>query len=296
MPVALRVTPWPDPVLDVLGHDPRSWYAETFWLPDSRPDRAAPHAASRRPVRAHARGRRAGGGRHRSRAGPRRERRQQLTVDAEPRPAPSVRVGVQRERDDDRGAAHAAARAPPSRAPAAGGAPGHPRGVDGRPASGADRARPPPRPARRARRSSRRERRSTPSSARCTTPDITLRSRTKRSVGRATANVSSTTTPTSRRWPPPRTPPPDPKVRRSHRSLHGRWRSGGRSAYSQAQIRRTGQFTEVCTGDGGPEVVAAYSQAQIRRTGQFTEVCTGDGGPEVVAAYRRHYRSRSPRR
>jgi len=30
MPVALRVTPWPDPVLDVLGHDPRSWYAETF--------------------------------------------------------------------------------------------------------------------------------------------------------------------------------------------------------------------------------------------------------------------------
>jgi len=31
MPTALRVTPWPDPVLDVLGHDPRSWYAETFW-------------------------------------------------------------------------------------------------------------------------------------------------------------------------------------------------------------------------------------------------------------------------
>jgi hypothetical protein len=30
MPVALRVTPWPDPVLDVLGHDPRSWYAETY--------------------------------------------------------------------------------------------------------------------------------------------------------------------------------------------------------------------------------------------------------------------------
>jgi hypothetical protein len=37
MPVALRVTPWPDPVLDVLGHDPRSWYAETFWLPTLGP-------------------------------------------------------------------------------------------------------------------------------------------------------------------------------------------------------------------------------------------------------------------
>ena len=37
MPVALLVTPWPDPVLDVLGHDPRSWYAETFWLPTLGP-------------------------------------------------------------------------------------------------------------------------------------------------------------------------------------------------------------------------------------------------------------------
>jgi hypothetical protein len=37
MAVALRVTPWPDPVLDVLGHDPRSWYAETFWLPTLGP-------------------------------------------------------------------------------------------------------------------------------------------------------------------------------------------------------------------------------------------------------------------
>src|SRR5579862_3904140 len=37
MPVALRVTPWPDPVLDILGHDPRSWYAETFWLPTLGP-------------------------------------------------------------------------------------------------------------------------------------------------------------------------------------------------------------------------------------------------------------------
>ena len=37
MPVAIRVQPWPDPVLDVLGHDPRSWYAETFWLPTLGP-------------------------------------------------------------------------------------------------------------------------------------------------------------------------------------------------------------------------------------------------------------------
>ncbi len=28
----LHVTPWPDPVIDALGHDPRSLYVETFWL------------------------------------------------------------------------------------------------------------------------------------------------------------------------------------------------------------------------------------------------------------------------
>ncbi|HZT65609.1 MAG TPA: hypothetical protein VFA11_07450 [Acidimicrobiales bacterium] len=28
----LSVRPWPDPVIDQLGHDPRSWYVETFWL------------------------------------------------------------------------------------------------------------------------------------------------------------------------------------------------------------------------------------------------------------------------
>ena len=37
MPAAIRVMPWPDPVLDVIGHDPRSWYAETFWLPTLGP-------------------------------------------------------------------------------------------------------------------------------------------------------------------------------------------------------------------------------------------------------------------
>ncbi|MCA1692465.1 MAG: hypothetical protein ABR540_17750 [Acidimicrobiales bacterium] len=31
-PVALPVRPWPDPVIDALGHDPRSAYVERFWL------------------------------------------------------------------------------------------------------------------------------------------------------------------------------------------------------------------------------------------------------------------------
>ncbi len=32
-PRQLRIRPWDDPVLDHHGHDPRSAYAETFWLP-----------------------------------------------------------------------------------------------------------------------------------------------------------------------------------------------------------------------------------------------------------------------
>src|SRR4051812_45759673 len=32
VPTALAVSPWPDPVLDELGHDPRSQYVERFWL------------------------------------------------------------------------------------------------------------------------------------------------------------------------------------------------------------------------------------------------------------------------
>jgi len=31
--VHLRVEAWPDPVIDEVGHDPRSAYVETFWLP-----------------------------------------------------------------------------------------------------------------------------------------------------------------------------------------------------------------------------------------------------------------------
>jgi hypothetical protein len=33
MPAAFRIVPWSDPLLDTVGHDPRSLYAETFWLP-----------------------------------------------------------------------------------------------------------------------------------------------------------------------------------------------------------------------------------------------------------------------
>lgn len=33
----LKVIPWPDPVLDRLGHDPRSAYVERFWLPTLGP-------------------------------------------------------------------------------------------------------------------------------------------------------------------------------------------------------------------------------------------------------------------
>jgi hypothetical protein len=33
LPRALRIEPWADPVIDHLGHDPRSAYVEHFWLP-----------------------------------------------------------------------------------------------------------------------------------------------------------------------------------------------------------------------------------------------------------------------
>ncbi len=37
MPATITVKPWLDPVVDVLGHDPRSRYVETFWLPTLGP-------------------------------------------------------------------------------------------------------------------------------------------------------------------------------------------------------------------------------------------------------------------
>src|SRR4051812_16958641 len=37
MPATLLIKPWNDPVIDTLGHDPRSRYVETFWLPTLGP-------------------------------------------------------------------------------------------------------------------------------------------------------------------------------------------------------------------------------------------------------------------
>lgn len=34
---ALVIQPWPDPIIDTLGHDPRSEYVERFWLPTLGP-------------------------------------------------------------------------------------------------------------------------------------------------------------------------------------------------------------------------------------------------------------------
>ena len=37
MSETLTIIPWSDPVIDARGHDPRSLYAETFWLPTLGP-------------------------------------------------------------------------------------------------------------------------------------------------------------------------------------------------------------------------------------------------------------------
>jgi hypothetical protein len=37
VPTTIAIKPWPDPVIDTLGHDPRSLYVETFWLPTLGP-------------------------------------------------------------------------------------------------------------------------------------------------------------------------------------------------------------------------------------------------------------------
>ena len=37
MTATLAIRPWPDPVIDTLGHDPRSLYVERFWLPTLGP-------------------------------------------------------------------------------------------------------------------------------------------------------------------------------------------------------------------------------------------------------------------
>lgn len=37
MSETIRIRPWPDPVIDTLGHDPRAPYPERFWLPTLGP-------------------------------------------------------------------------------------------------------------------------------------------------------------------------------------------------------------------------------------------------------------------
>jgi hypothetical protein len=37
VPTTLTIKPWPDPLIDTLGYDPRSRYVETFWLPTLGP-------------------------------------------------------------------------------------------------------------------------------------------------------------------------------------------------------------------------------------------------------------------
>lgn len=37
MPATLTIVPWSDPLVDATGHDPRSVYAEMFWLPTLGP-------------------------------------------------------------------------------------------------------------------------------------------------------------------------------------------------------------------------------------------------------------------
>lgn len=37
MPETITIRPWPDPVIDTLGHDPRSLYVELYWLPTLGP-------------------------------------------------------------------------------------------------------------------------------------------------------------------------------------------------------------------------------------------------------------------
>ena len=141
---AIRVMPWPDPVLDAIGHDPRSWYVETFWLPTLGPTALLllRHLADRfednpkgidLPVAdtAAALG-----------LGPREG--QQSPLDPQPHPPAAVRARVLRRRRHDRGAQDVAAGAPPPRAPAAHRAAGAARGVDRRAGDEAGRRRAPP--------------------------------------------------------------------------------------------------------------------------------------------------------
>ncbi len=80
MPATLLIKPWNDPVVDTLGHDPRSRYVETFWLPTLGPTallllRHLADRFDRNPGR-----RRAHGERHVARARPRAARRHRVAA------------------------------------------------------------------------------------------------------------------------------------------------------------------------------------------------------------------------
>ena len=112
------VEPWPDPVIDELGHDPRSAYVERFWLPVLGPSTVLVPAPPGRPARPPARRLRPRSGRHRPQPRRRHEGRAQLP-DAARRSQRSCRFGAARMHgttSDRRAAPPGAAHPGPGRA------------------------------------------------------------------------------------------------------------------------------------------------------------------------------------
>ena len=129
MTATLAIRPWPDPVIDTLGHDPRSLYVERFWLPTLGPTsllllRRIAAGLDEHPDGIAARPRRAVAG-----ARPRSPRGQLVAGRAQPRPADAVRPRVRRcARAATRSGARAAGE-PSSRRSAAGAAAGRAPGL-----------------------------------------------------------------------------------------------------------------------------------------------------------------------
>ena len=203
VPTTLTIKPWPDPLIDTIGHDPRSLYVETFWLPTLGPTvlllmrhlatastGRRPASTSPSPTRASRRARRA--------------RRRELADHAYPHAARAVRPRLRGSvHPDRRGATQPAAGEPPP-CPPAPGRRGRSRtwmgrgrargGTTGRPAAG------PPRGARTARAGRRpRPRRARSCSRRASTPPSPPRRRA-RGVGPAHRGRAK---PGSRQPPPP---------------------------------------------------------------------------------------------
>jgi hypothetical protein len=110
VPTTLTIVPWPEPIIDTLGHDPRSLYVETFWLPILGPTAVLllRHLATR--LEETPRGRGASRRRDIPSARRRQPRRLQLTDPADARAARTVRDGVRGPAlADDRGTTSAAA-------------------------------------------------------------------------------------------------------------------------------------------------------------------------------------------